>query len=404
MTDREGEAPAAPANYPKLRLGGSLADIPRGQPYVVVPVAEGGNPRAVAGLLFSGKADGPTRPQQARQTNRKKPQNFNVYVCKIVGSSVVAGRKRTVARIRQQFQRSQRKARPELAAAFQATGDKTSQLVVLLSEDHRRVISEMLPQLPQEVGGISGKEFVRGFRWAAVGIDAPPNASAHVVIHAQDEASAKAVQRLIGGGLKFLAKMPAVQTRVQNADDIATLLTPKIEGNRLKLSLTKENRGVQKLVGLLKPALTVAQAGHRHRLSKNNLKQFGLAMHNFHDIYGSFPPTASYDDNGKKLLSWRVFLLPYLVGGKLYQEFYLDEPWDSEHNRKLIPKMPAIYHNPFSGFGGKGKTSYLAPVGKEGKQFLTVFSGKAGVPIREVLDGTSNTIMIIEVAPEFAVP
>jgi hypothetical protein len=380
----------------------SLADIPRGEPYVVVPVAEGCNPRAVAGLLFSGKADGPTSRQRARQANHKGPQKFDV--CEIVGSSVVAGRKRTVARIQQQFQRSQRKARPELAAAFEAAGDQAAQLVVLLSEDHRRVISEMLPQLPQEVGGISGKEFVRGFRWAAVGIDAPPNASAHMVIHAQDKASAKAVQRLIGGGLKFLAKMPAVQTRVQNADDIVTLLTPKIEGNRLKLSLTKENQGMQMLVGLLKPALTAARQDTSHRLSRNNLKQFGLAMHNFHDAYGSFPPTASYDDNGKKLLSWRVFLLPFLGQGKIYQQFHLDEPWDSEHNRKLIPKMPAIYRNPFAESGGKGKTSYLALVGKEGKQFLTVFSGKAGVPIREVTDGTSNTIMIIEVAPEFAVP
>ena len=61
---------------------------------------------------------------------------------------------------------------------------------------------------------------------------------------------------------------------------------------------------------------------------------------------GRFPARANFDKQGKPLLSWRVHILPYLEENPLYQQFHLDEPWDSEHNRKLIPMMPAFYRNP----------------------------------------------------------
>jgi hypothetical protein len=44
----------------------------------------------------------------------------------------------------------------------------------------------------------------------------------------------------------------------------------------------------------------------------NNLKQIGLAMHNYHDAHGCFPPAYIPDENGKPMHSWRVLLLPYL--------------------------------------------------------------------------------------------
>ena len=44
------------------------------------------------------------------------------------------------------------------------------------------------------------------------------------------------------------------------------------------------------------------------------------------------------DPNGKPLLSWRVQILPYIEEQQLYQDFHLDEPWDSEHNIKLLEK------------------------------------------------------------------
>jgi len=77
-----------------------------------------------------------------------------------------------------------------------------------------------------------------------------------------------------------------------------------------------------------------------------NLKVIGLAMHNYHDAYGQFPPAAILDNQKKPLLSWRVQLLPFLDHDDLYKEFHRDEPWDSEHNKKLIAKIPKNFKAP----------------------------------------------------------
>jgi hypothetical protein len=128
-------------------------------------------------------------------------------------------------------------------------------------------------------------------------------------------------------------------------------------------------------------------------LSSNYLKQIGLAMHNYHDKNKRFPSAAIYDKNGKALLSWRVAILPYLLDEKdqaLYKEFRLDEPWDSEHNKKLLDKMPRIYASP-AAKDGTHKTYYQVITGPG-----TAFAGKEGLRIFQITDGTSNTILAVE--------
>ncbi len=70
---------------------------------------------------------------------------------------------------------------------------------------------------------------------------------------------------------------------------------------------------------------------------KGQLHDIALAMHNHHDVWDSFPfpsaaPAERRDAQGQPHLSWRVYLLPYLDQGNLYERFHLDEPWDSPHN------------------------------------------------------------------------
>src|SRR5262249_46626675 len=77
--------------------------------------------------------------------------------------------------------------------------------------------------------------------------------------------------------------------------------------------------------------------------SSNNLKQMTLAMHEKADNEGALPADAISPRDGKPLLSWRVAILPYVEANDLYKQFHLDEPWDSDHNKKLIPKMPKFY-------------------------------------------------------------
>jgi RNA polymerase sigma factor (sigma-70 family) len=123
------------------------------------------------------------------------------------------------------------------------------------------------------------------------------------------------------------------------------------------------------------------------QVSTNNIKQMVLAMHNYLEQNKEFPAAAIVDKNGKPLLSWRVAILPYIDQDALYKEFKLDEPWDSETNKKAMAQMPRVY-------GEKGtKTHYRVFTGKG-----TMFEGTKGVKISDVTDGTSNTAMIFEAA------
>ncbi|HEY2837705.1 MAG TPA: DUF1559 domain-containing protein, partial [Pirellulales bacterium] len=139
--------------------------------------------------------------------------------------------------------------------------------------------------------------------------------------------------------------------------------------------------------------------GNKAARTVNNLKQIGLAMHNYHDANNKFPPPARLDKEGKKpLLSWRVAILPYLDQQALYQEFHLDEPWDSDHNKQLIERMPDVFRSP-NQTGAKETTVYLGADGEHG-----VFTGPKPIGMARIIDGTSNTIMVVEADDEKAVP
>jgi hypothetical protein len=129
------------------------------------------------------------------------------------------------------------------------------------------------------------------------------------------------------------------------------------------------------------------------------MRQIALGMHNYHDVHKRFPANASYSDEKKPLLSWRVLLLPYLGHDTLYRRFHLDEPWDSEHNRQLIGDMPKIYLATDRVPTKPGTTTFVRVVGAD-----TLCTGTdAALRIRDTRDGTSNTALTVQVGEERAV-
>ena len=131
----------------------------------------------------------------------------------------------------------------------------------------------------------------------------------------------------------------------------------------------------------------------------DNLRVLALAMINYADTFGKLPAPAIDSKDGKPLFSWRVAILPFVEQDALYKEFHLDEPWDSDHNKKLIAKMPKIFRAPGSK-AGEGKTTYLLPVGKGApwETSTTKLSYPAGFT-----DGTSNTVLLVDAADDRAV-
>jgi Protein of unknown function (DUF1559) len=148
-------------------------------------------------------------------------------------------------------------------------------------------------------------------------------------------------------------------------------------------------------------AMEVVQEAQEAQQSHVNLAQIGTAIQKHHDTLGAFPNN-SYEVRGKEsrpLLSWRVHILPYLGEDALYKQFKLDEPWDSENNKKLIAKMPAVYGGPEARkLAGEGKTFYRG-FSAPGGIFEKPAQPGAPAPkvkIADVVDGTMNTILVID--------
>src|SRR5262245_56385584 len=112
------------------------------------------------------------------------------------------------------------------------------------------------------------------------------------------------------------------------------------------------------------------------------LRQLGAAFHKFEVKHGHLPAAAILGKDGKPLLSWRVAILPFIDQDELYKQFHLDEPWDSENNKKLLERMPAEYADPQIKCE-PGRTVYQAVVGPG-----LAFEGNKGLKLASMLDGS----------------
>ena len=274
-----------------------------------------------------------------------------------------------------------------------------TKLVVVPTDLHRRIVEEMIPRLPEEVGGVPSTVLTHGLRWAAIGMDITPQAEMRLVVQSNSEAAAKALRDLWSKCMNLPALEQAAQGSVPNWSKLKPLLIPEVKDDRLVVDLKADDRAAPFVAGL-GPLSQKLWASNLARRSAAKLKQFGLAMHNYHDVNKHFPLPAVKGRGGKPLLSWRVHVLPYLGEDeqKLYREFRLDESWDSEHNSKLIDKMPAIYRSPLQSSKEGRHTLYVVPVGNG-----AMFDPNKPATFQQITDGTSKTVMVVEVAPEHAV-
>lgn len=159
-------------------------------------------------------------------------------------------------------------------------------------------------------------------------------------------------------------------------------------------SLLKAASRLGFLAAVLVPATQRARRAARYAQLSNNLRLMIVGMHIYQDRAGYFPPRVFSANSGKPVLSWRVYMLRMAsIDDDLFDEFHLDEPWDSPHNKMLIPKMPSFFYRPSAKWSQRdGRACFAMPIG-EG--FLA--NDASGQSIKAVTDGEADTIAIVEV-------
>ena len=148
--------------------------------------------------------------------------------------------------------------------------------------------------------------------------------------------------------------------------------------------------------------------------AEQRMKAIGQASYDFLLQYASFPYAVNFELNkqGKPVpaepsaapprLSWRVHLLPFLNHTALYQEFHLDEAWDSPHNIQLLSKMPEIYRSRYA-TKSNGLTRFQLFTTR-GTRSDILFHEWGLVSMADVRDGGMNTALIAETGADRAVP
>jgi Protein of unknown function (DUF1559) len=122
-------------------------------------------------------------------------------------------------------------------------------------------------------------------------------------------------------------------------------------------------------------------------LCRGRLSRLWLAMHNYHEDHGRFPPLFTSDASGRPLHSWRVLLAPYLESRDWYAKYELSEPWNSDHNLALARAAPQSLIDCFvcpNVENGSLATNYLA-LHDEGERNVTCAS-----------PCSSNRVIIVE--------
>ena len=220
---------------------------------------------------------------------------------------------------------------------------------------------------------------------------------------AADEPSAEKVKTTLVASMAMLTNMAGNLAKSPDQDlaKIATdSLIPNLEKHELqakgKLVSLRIEGDVAPMISPLVGQMLKAQSAALNSVQKNNLKQIMLALHNYHDVYKRFPASAVVNPKTGMKMSWRVAILPFIDQAPLYNQYKQDEPWDSEANKKILAKMPAVFRHT-SQPQDATTTSVVAAFGKG-----LVFDkdDKEGTKIQNIADGTSNTIAVLETKTE----
>lgn len=286
--------------------------------------------------------------------------------------------------MRSKFERvadsQQRVDRDDFSRGLQSLKKFPHQAILSLPEELQATLGRVFPdKLSSDVPtDFSPSCWVENVNTLAIGWSLPPNVDLQVRMFSPDGTSADVA---LVETMKLVKLVPGLETAVVAATD----------GSQVTLGIQP-----QALNSVLGTVMGAQRERSQRMQASNNLKQISMAMHNYHDVYGHVVPATIQDANGKPLLSWRVALLPYLGQQELYDQFKLDEPWDSEHNKSLLSQIPPVYADSLSGPFPPSMTTYRLPVMPG-----SIYSSAEPLSFKDIKDGLSNTIWMMR-APQSA--
>ncbi len=144
------------------------------------------------------------------------------------------------------------------------------------------------------------------------------------------------------------------------------------------------------MVALMIPAVSEGREAARRMQCSNNLKQIGLAFHNYHSAYGTLPPAYTVDADGNRLHSWRTLILPFIDQSALFQQIDFTKPWDDPANAILQQLEVPIFRCPSSKVANRMTTYQIID------DPSSPFPGSTPLKFSDIRDGLSNTLFVIE--------
>jgi Protein of unknown function (DUF1559) len=180
--------------------------------------------------------------------------------------------------------------------------------------------------------------------------------------------------KLLGGqGAEAISEVSPEASEL--VGDIWAALAAKREGNQVSIEIARPEGFSETIARLAK---SVRKRADEFK-ALNDFRQIALSMHNFYDAYKRLPPPRPREE-GIRQASWRVYVTPFLEEFPLYDRYRDDKDWNAVENQPLAELMPRLY-------GADGRNANICRISN---------GGNTPTKFEEVVDGLSNTIMLIE--------
>jgi len=229
------------------------------------------------------------RTELHQQVQKIVKEYFNIKDIEIHASDrlILVGLKQTITRVKTATRIRSR----ALEAGFQACANKTAQVVLFPSSDQRRILAEMLPQIPpSESGNIKFTTLGKDLQWAALGLDGPPSISLNLTIQSANAEGADRMLTFVNNLYSLAGHYNEARPLIPELDQLLKSLTPRKHGKRLLLQI--DSTTADSIISdILAPSLLNARAQARRYACATNLSGIGKALLIYANDYNDqFPP------------------------------------------------------------------------------------------------------------------